>query len=84
MVRAKFRLDSVKITKGGRKVSENKYESTPSHELEFNAVYQGSPENDKFFLSTPSGKLVMNVVNKEANDQFEIGKEYYIDFVPAT
>lgn len=81
MVRAKFRLDSIKITAGSRPSAEaNKYESCKNHELEFNAVYQGSEENKKFFNSTPSGKLTMTVVNEEAMKEFNIGKDYYVDF----
>ena len=45
-----------------------------------NAVYTGSEENEKFFKYTPGGQIFLNVVNNEAADQFELGKEYYIDF----
>jgi hypothetical protein len=48
----------------------------------FQAVTSGSPENDSFFKWTPSGKLEMTI-RKEVADQFEVGKEYYLDFSPA-
>lgn len=40
-------------------------------------------ENKSFWKYTPSGKIELQVVNPEAADQFEVGKEYYIDFTPA-
>ena len=51
--------------------------------LNFGAVYSGSEENKKFFKYTPGGQIQFNVVNKEIADEFEVGKEYYIDFSPA-
>lgn len=67
MVRAKFRCDSIKTTTYGR-------------EFEFNPVIGGSPENEEFFKTTPGGKLTLNVKNDGVN--FELGKEYYLDFTP--
>jgi hypothetical protein len=43
-------------------------------------VSGGSPENDSFFASTPSGKLELSTVNPGAADYFKVNKEYYIDF----
>lgn len=40
-------------------------------------------ENSKFFAATPSGQLMLGVVNEKAAEQFEVGKEYYLDFTPA-
>jgi hypothetical protein len=42
-----------------------------------------SEENKAYWKYTPSGKLEMQMINKEAADVFEVGKEYYIDFTPA-
>lgn len=66
--RAKFSCISVKTTTYGR-------------EFEFMAVTSSSPENEAFFKTTPSGKITLNVKNEGVN--FEVGKEYYIDFSPA-
>lgn len=38
-------------------------------------------ENDTFFKYTPWGSLEMGVVNPSVD--FEVGKEYYLDFTPA-
>lgn len=50
----------------------------------FSPVYSGSPENQEFFKATPGGDISLYVVNKAAYDAFEMGKEYYIDFTPAS
>lgn len=40
-------------------------------------------ENGRFFAATPSGEIRLGVVAEEAWSQFELGKEYYLDFTPA-
>lgn len=40
-------------------------------------------ENDRFWEYTPGGKLELSTINAAAADQFEVGKEYYLDFTPA-
>lgn len=40
------------------------------------------PENKIFGEATPSADLSMFVVNPDATAQFEVGKEYYLDFNP--
>lgn len=52
-------------------------------EVVMEAVTSGNPENDSFFKYTPMGQLTMGVVNPIAAEQFEVGKEYYLDFTPA-
>jgi hypothetical protein len=49
----------------------------------FYAVYAGSEENDKYFQATPSGSIVLQVLNEQAASFIEIGKNYYIDFTTA-
>lgn len=39
-------------------------------------------ENAEFFKWTPYGELTMGVVSQEVADQFELGKSYYLDFMP--
>jgi hypothetical protein len=43
----------------------------------------GSDENKEFYKYSPSGSIELGTVNEGAAAQFEIGKEYYIDFTPA-
>lgn len=50
----------------------------------FNPVCDdNTEENKKFSKHTPSGLFEMTVTNTAVLDQFEIGKEYYVDFTPA-
>jgi hypothetical protein len=51
--------------------------------VHFSPVYSGSEENKKFFQATPGGQIAFYTVNQAALDQFEQGKEYYVDFTPA-
>lgn len=72
MVRAKFRVNSL-----------TQYENAVSVFLE--PVYSDDPEseNKKFWDYTPSGKIELQTTNLEAAKQFEVAKEYYVDFTPA-
>ncbi len=38
-------------------------------------------ENKKFFRYTPSGQISIGTLNPAAWQQFELGKEYYVDFI---
>lgn len=91
MVRAKFKLNSY-TTEMGTKYPKNaaggvdwsaKGEPVEKRTLNFTPVSSGSPENTPFWDATPSGSLQLGVVNQEAWKEFELGKEYYLDFTPA-
>ena len=71
IVRAKFKCVSVTTTLDGKRFV---------HSYKFQVVMSGSPENDEFFRYTPAGWLELSSVK---DDLFEIGKEYYLDFLPA-
>jgi len=47
-------------------------------------VYSGSEENKQFFAATPGGSIMLHVVNEKGMAVFEEGKEYYVDFTPAS
>lgn len=54
--------------------------------VKLSPVYgNGDPnhENTKFWNASPSGSIELGTVNPGAWEQFEIGKEYYVDFTPA-
>ena len=74
MVRAKFRVEAItpgNITDGvGKSIT-----LTP--------VTTGSKENEEFYRWTPGGNILLSTVNEAAASQFEIGKEYYVDFTAA-
>jgi len=73
-VRCKFRCESkterLEYGSGGRLL----------YDFEMSAVSDGSEENKKFFQYTPSGTLKVSSVKI---DTFEVGKEYYLDIIPA-
>lgn len=52
--------------------------------ITFKPVTSGSAENEKFYKYTPSGGLDIGTINDDAADQFEVGKEYYLDISPAS
>lgn len=52
-------------------------------DIGFEPVYSGSEENAEFFKWTPSGSIEIGCANPSATVQFEVGKEYYVDFIPA-
>lgn len=77
MVRAKFTLVRTEST-----ISDGKELRT----LVLVPVYGKSDpdhENSKFWKYTPSGEIKLGTVNEAAWEQFELGKEYYVDFTPA-
>lgn len=72
MVRCKFKCVSVEKVEGW---GEQRFH----YNYRFSAVVGGSEENKKFFASTPSGEFKFQAVQGEL---FEVGKEYYLDFLP--
>jgi hypothetical protein len=70
MVRAKFKVESI-----------TQYES--GYSVQLKPVTFGSKENESFFKWTPYGNLEMGFVSSEIVKQFEVNKEYYIDFIKA-
>lgn len=92
MVRAKFTMTSYKTTQYPRAIdkakpwSEENKEIVEMRTLEFTPVYANNDpthENTKFWNASPSGKIELGTVNPEAWKDFELGKEYYVDFTIA-
>lgn len=97
MVRAKFKVDGINRSLSQRRVTvthdsgslsglENQWVSCEMRSVIMSPVYGNSDpahENTKFWASSPSGKFELNCINLEAANQFELGKEYYIDITPA-
>ena len=52
--------------------------------IKLSPVVSGSEENKSFYKYTPSGTIDLQIVNDEATKQFEVGKEYYVDFTIAS
>jgi hypothetical protein len=51
--------------------------------VKLNPVINGSDENKDSYKHSPSGSIELGTVNEGAAAQFEIDKEYYVDFTPA-
>jgi hypothetical protein len=73
-VRAKFKVQSITRTKGGAG------EVQTIHLL---PVTSGSEENKAFWAYTPNGRIELGTVNAEAAKQFELDREFYVDFTPS-
>lgn len=71
MTRAKFKVVSKDPCETGAVTFAPVYSSDPKH------------ENKSFWDATPSGTIQMWISNPAAFSQFELGKEYYVDFTPA-
>lgn len=70
-VRAKFQCNSIQ-----------KSQDKSTAVVHLIAVTTGSTENETWSKYTPSGQLQMVISNPAAAEQFEQGKEYYIDISP--
>jgi len=51
--------------------------------LQFTPVTMGSSENEAFFKFTPGGQISFYCANPVVADEFEMGKQYYVDITPA-
>ena len=81
MVRAKFKCSAVHNAETA-KTPENPEGVVKSITLA--PVTAGDPENTKFWKSTPSGSIQLNVLNPTAAAAFVVGDLYYVDFTPAS
>lgn len=78
-VRAKFRCtEKLKRTSAG---SYGTPQPADTEEVHLAAVM--GDENKEWSRWTPSGQLRMTITNPQALDQFEVGKDYYLDISPA-
>lgn len=70
-MRTKFKVDTKTLTVSGAT-------------LHMTPVVSDSKENEKFYKYTPSGNLVLSIINLEVANQFNPGDEVYIDFTVVT
>jgi hypothetical protein len=83
-VRAKFRCNYIEEHKAGVWNQETQTSvNVPVKTIHFSPVFTGSEENKQFWAATPAGDLRLMSANEAASAQFEVGKEYYLDFTPA-
>lgn len=72
-MRAKMQIQSIKQVLGGY-----------SEVVEMAAVYGGSTndEDNSFAKTTPSGKIELQIANKELHGAYKPGDTFYVDFTP--
>jgi hypothetical protein len=62
-------------------------EGIKDNAVTFRTVYEPDAmkdtENARFTKATPWGEIKLGIDNPAALEQFEAGKSYYVDFVPA-
>lgn len=84
-VRAKFKVQRIERTAYTRSIGKE-IQSTELQTIVLVPVYGGGNpehENTKFWQATPSGEIKLGTINADAAAQFELDKEYYIDFTRA-
>lgn len=75
-VRAKFKVVSITATEG--------YSGKgPMKSVKLHPVTYGSDENEKFYAATPCGQIEIGILSEDAAKQFEVGKQYFVDFSAA-
>lgn len=57
-------------------------ENSPNTQIQMHPVCRGV-ENASWSAATPSGTIMMNVLNEGASGQFKVGQEYYVTFEKA-
>ena len=81
-IRAKFKLAEVTTRLSMKQNPHTQvWDSIPLNSYKFYVVTGDNEENKKFFASTPSGTIELGIPNPDV--KFEIGKEYFVDFVEA-
>jgi hypothetical protein len=80
MVRAKMRC----VRKAQACSCGNYGEPKPLDMEEVELMPVSGPGNEEWTKWTPSGSVKMHITNPEAVGQFEVGKDYFLDFTPAT
>lgn len=78
-VRAKFKVDAKEETWNGQEIMVT-VKMTPVYPKADGSRPENEHENRTFWKYTPGGDLRLMTINKTAADQFELGKEYYLDF----
>lgn len=51
-------------------------------DVELQARYSNSPEDNTYASATPSGSIKMTITNQDAVDKLPIGGVFYVDFTP--
>lgn len=85
MVRAKFKVNSI-LRQPTTKVVDGVRVDSEIWSIEMSPVGRTADpedENSKFWQYTPSGNIRLGTVNADAVNQFDLNKEFYVDFTEA-
>ncbi|MFA5937417.1 MAG: hypothetical protein WC822_06105 [Candidatus Paceibacterota bacterium] len=83
-VRAKFKVSKIERYISSVTDKDGKWVPAEVQNIVLQPVMKdGKGDNNLFFAATPSGKIELGVLNLDAAKNFELEKEYYVDFVPA-
>ena len=75
-VRAKFKV---------KEITQHAYGEQLMKTIKLEPVFKSNDpnsENSKFWAASPNGEIRLGTLNMDAAAQFEINREYYIDFTP--
>lgn len=84
-VRAKMAVNEIRRYRGSNYNPETKaYDSCEMQAVRLNAVAaSNNPEDNSYAAATPSATVDISITNPNTVGFFELGKTYYVDFVPA-
>lgn len=89
MVRAKFKVVRIECGMGYKrdfdKDGKELWTAAEQRTVVLSPVFSSDPqsENAKFWNASPSGEIKLGMINQEAWGEFELDKEYYVDFTRA-
>lgn len=69
-MQAKLTVQSVKLMSYGE-------------ELEFSAIYSGTPEDNNYSEATPTASAKLMITNKALHNTFKPGQQFYVRFEEA-
>lgn len=82
-VQAKFKVSEVAQFEASYNEKQTdgsyKYKQGIGNKVKFNVVSSEKPENETFAQWTPTGELIVTIVNPALVGHFQVGKEYIFD-----
>lgn len=82
VLRAKIRIGNVIDDKNTVNTGDGDKQEKIQERIVAHAVYGQGDVNERWSKWTPSLHLDMMITNDKAWGQLEVGKEYYLDFIP--
>jgi hypothetical protein len=86
MVRVKFKVTEIHRTMGAKYIETEKGRDLVPSEvrtIRMQPVAGKHAENEKFWGGTPRGQIEITCINAEAGEQFDLDREFFVEFSPA-